>query len=72
MPLCECKQREKIRGQLCSSYHVLWFFGEEGDGARAITLDILLDEAHFVPRSLRIFVWSLTMGVKLLEVLRAI
>jgi hypothetical protein len=72
MPLCGCKQREMIRGQLCSSYHVLWLFGEEGDGARAITLDILLDEAHFVPRSLQIMVWSLIMRVKLLEVLRAI
>jgi hypothetical protein len=28
--------------------HVLWLLGKEGDGARAIAFDVLLDEAHAV------------------------
>ena len=33
-------------GQMEQIYHVFRFLREEGDGARAVTLNILLDKTH--------------------------
>lgn len=35
----------EVEGEI---YHILRFLGEEDHGPRAVTLDILLDEAHIV------------------------
>ncbi len=37
---------ESNRNKSVGTYHILWLFGEEGDRARAIPLDVLLDETH--------------------------
>jgi hypothetical protein len=41
----------RLEHRVASAYHVLWFFREQCDCARAITLDVLLDEAHFVAKN---------------------
>ena len=40
----------RLEHRVACAYHVLWFFREQCDCARAITLDVLLDEAHFVEK----------------------
>lgn len=46
------------------TYHILWLFGEKSDGAGAIVLDLVLDQAHRGSRSplMRDVIKGLSLG----------